>query len=84
MSDAGDVVVRVAPVVGELRVRVRVDSKGEWLATVVHQPGCIGDGPTKLDAVTNAIKLYLHLLIMKMNRGDWEPRLRKYESTDLQ
>lgn len=64
-------------VVGRLTLDMKLDEQGTWLASVRGEPGCIGDGETKMDAIANAVALLLHVKIMRINRGQWMPRLLK-------
>jgi len=79
---AGSIEVKIAPVVGPLRLRLRLDHRRTWVAEVVGHPGCVGDGASKAEAIRNAVALYLHTLILRINKGLWTPQIRKPEEDD--
>lgn len=67
----------IEPVVGRLTFDMEMDPHGDWLASVRGEPGVIGDGRSKQDAIANAVALYLHVKIMRINRGLWQPTFVK-------
>jgi len=77
-KNAGDVDMKV-DVGTVLTIRVRLDDKGLWIAEIRGHPGCFGDGATKMDAVANAVALYFQVQIMRINRGQWIPKIIKNE-----
>lgn len=80
--DAGSVEIKIAAVVPTLYFHVRVDAHGLVVASVKGHPGCVGDGTTKEEALRNATSLYLHMLIMRMQRGSWTPQILKHDEED--
>jgi predicted RNase H-like HicB family nuclease len=67
----------IEAVIGQLTFDMTLDAQGSWLAAIRGEPGCIGDGETKQEAIQNAVLLLLHVKIMKINRGHWTPRFLK-------
>lgn len=81
MTPPNQVQVKIAPVVGPLFLNMRQD-RGTWLASVKGHPECIGDGTTKEQAIRRAVTLYLHTLIMRMQRDRWAPQILKQDEND--
>lgn len=79
---ASDIEVKIATVVGPLRLRLHLDHRYTWVAEVIGHPGCTGDGASKAEAIRNAVALYLHTLILRINKGMWTPQIRKHDEED--
>lgn len=69
--------IKIRAPVPDLTFLCKMDHFGEWLAQVKGMPGCTGDGLTKIEAIGNALCLYLHAKIMQIHRGRWTPTLIK-------
>lgn len=68
--------IQVGPIVEKLKVVLKLDHFGEWTASIVGWP-CVGDGSSKDEAIGNAVALYLHILIRRIQAGQWVPPIRR-------
>lgn len=76
MADA-TFTLKIGPVADELVFECSVNPFNEWTAKLQHHPDVVGDGLTKMEAVENALILYFHVLIRRIQRGRYHIPLKR-------